>query len=286
MPSSAIIITTWPFGLAAGRAGYRCLASAASALDAVETAANVTELDPDVSSVGYGGLPNADGVVELDAAIMHGPGHTAGAVAGLVNVKRAISVARAVMETTPHVMLVGEGAVRFARSHGFPEEDLLTPRSLARWHDWKASHAAADVAHFERKSDTNGDRVSASISAPHGIDLKPTPDDHDTIGLCAIDMAGNLAAGCTTSGMAWKVPGRVGDSPLIGSGLYVDNEVGAAAATGHGDEIMKVCLSYRVVGLMQRGLTPQQACEEALRYLLRMRPADAYGNYGAAVIAL
>jgi isoaspartyl peptidase/L-asparaginase-like protein (Ntn-hydrolase superfamily) len=240
MSSNPVIITTWPFGLAAARAGYARLVRAVSALDAIEAAANVTELDPEVNSVGYGGLPDADGVVELDAAIMNGPGHTAGAVAGLVGFRRAISVARRVMERTPHVMLVGDRAARFARDEGFPEEELLTPAARARWEEWQASRSGPDVAHFDDPAEsTDGDLSRGALRRP-----SLTPDNHDTIGLCGLDVMGNLAAGCTTSGMAWKLPGRVGDSPIIGSGLYVDNEVGAAAGTGHGDEMMKACLSY------------------------------------------
>jgi N4-(beta-N-acetylglucosaminyl)-L-asparaginase len=268
MSVQPVIITTWRFGVAASRAGWLRLAAGAPAIDAIEAAANVTEEDPEVNSVGYGGLPNAAGVVELDAAIMDGPTHAAGSVAGLTGIRRPISVARRVMEITPHVMLVGDNAQRFALNQGFALSELLTPQSRERWEKWRAEQRGApEVAHFDKP-------------APH------TPDDHDTIGLCALDSYGNLAAGCTTSGMAWKTPGRVGDSPIIGSGLYVDNEVGAAAATGHGDEMMKACLSYRVVMSMAQGRSPEEACEEALRYLLRKRPAEQHRHYGAALIAL
>jgi isoaspartyl peptidase/L-asparaginase-like protein (Ntn-hydrolase superfamily) len=269
MSTVPIILTTWPFGLDAARMGWRCLSEGASALDAIEAAANVTERDPAVNSVGYGGLPNAEGVVELDAAIMDGPTHSAGAVGGMTGIKTPISVARLVMERTSHVMLVGENARRFALANGFANEELLTPETIRRWEQWKHDQAAADVTHFDL-----------------GPKERMTPDDHDTIGLCALDRNGQLAVGCTTSGMAWKVPGRVGDSPILGSGLYVDNEVGGAAATGHGDEIMKACLSYRVVMLMEQGRTPQEACEEAIRYLLRKRPPERHDCYGAALIAL
>jgi len=198
---------------------------------------------------------------------MDGRTHAAGSVAGLTGIRRPISVARRVMAKTPHVMLVGDNAQRFAVSQGFPITNLLTEQSRNRWEQWREEQAAPDVAHFNQP---------ASL----------TPDNHDTIGLCGLDRNGDLAVGCTTSGMAWKTPGRVGDSPIIGSGLYVDNEIGAAAATGHGDEIMKVCLSYRVVTLMAEGRSAQQACEEALRYLVRKRPPEEHNHYGAAVIAL
>jgi isoaspartyl peptidase/L-asparaginase-like protein (Ntn-hydrolase superfamily) len=268
MTTQPVIIATWYFGIAACEEGWKRLTAGASALDAIEAAANVTEEDPTVSSVGYGGSPNAAGVVELDAAIMDGLTHAAGSVAGLTGIRRPISVARRVMECTPHVMLVSENARRFALREGFPDADLLTEASRERWQQWRKEQGGSDVAHFD--------------SGPQS----PTPDDHDTIGLCALDMRGNLAAGCTTSGMAWKLPGRVGDSPIIGSGLYVDNEVGGAAATGHGDEIMKASLSSRVVMRMEEGRTPQEACEEAIRYLLHKRPPEQHGDYGAALIAL
>ncbi|HZT41817.1 MAG TPA: N(4)-(beta-N-acetylglucosaminyl)-L-asparaginase [Chthonomonadaceae bacterium] len=270
MATEPVIIATWKFGVPACQAGWERLASEASALDAIEAAANVTEEDPGVMSVGYGGLPNAEGVVELDAAIMDGRTHTAGSVAGITQIRKPISIARRVMEKTPHVMLVGQNARRFALQEGFPDAELLTEESRNRWLGWRDEQGRADVAHFEERPAVK----------------KSTPDDHDTIGLCALDREGNLATGCTTSGMAWKLPGRVGDSPIIGSGLYVDNEAGAAAATGHGDEIMKACLCYRVVLLMEQGRTAQEACEEGLRYLLRKRPPEQHNNYGAGVIAL
>jgi isoaspartyl peptidase/L-asparaginase-like protein (Ntn-hydrolase superfamily) len=184
-------------------------------------------------------------------------------VAGLTGIRKPISVARRVMEKTPHVMLVGSNARRFALKEGFPGAELLTDAARCRWLEWYQSQVAPDVVHFEDQ------RRARS---------------HDTVGVCALDREGNLAAGCTTSGMAWKAPGRVGDSPIIGSGLYVDNAVGAAASTGNGDEILKVCLSFRVVSLMEQGMDPQSACEEAIRYLLRKRPGAQ--SRGAACIAL
>lgn len=247
------IIATWSFGRVACLAGSRILLAGGSALDAVERGANAVEDDPDVRSVGYGGLPNAEGVVELDAAIMEGLTHRAGAVAALTGVRNAISVARRVMESTPHVMLAGESARRFALREGFLEAELLTEESRRRWKEWRETRAAADVAHF------------------------------DTVGVCALDRTGNVAAGCSTSGLAWKLPGRVGDSPIVGSGLYADNEIGAAVATGNGDEIMRVCLSYRVVSMMEAGRSPQEACEEAIRYLLRKFSGQ---TRGAACVAL
>jgi isoaspartyl peptidase/L-asparaginase-like protein (Ntn-hydrolase superfamily) len=245
------------------------LKSGRPALDAIELGANVVELDPTVMSVGYGGLPNADGIVELDAAIMDGRNHGAGSVAAVKTVRTPISLARRVMETTRHTMLAGENADAFARKQGFPVEDLLTAESRQAYSEWKAKQTEAEVAHFK------------TVAARGAVE-----DNHDTIGLCALDGAGNLAAGCTTSGFAWKVPGRVGDSPIIGAGLYVDGAIGAVAATGHGDEMMKALLSYRAVTAMGRGLSPTEACSEALRYLMSKIPPASNGDYGAALIAL
>jgi isoaspartyl peptidase/L-asparaginase-like protein (Ntn-hydrolase superfamily) len=271
MAGGPVYIATWRFGQQACEVGHAALQASANALDAVEQGANAVEENPDVNSVGYGGLPNADGVVELDAAIMDGATHRAGAVAAMTGIRRPISVARRVLERTPHVLLAGANARRFALQEGFPDAGLLTPTSIARWQAWRLAQTAPDVAHFDTPS-----------SAPPA----PSRDmhSHDTVGVCALDANGNLAAGCTTSGLAWKRPGRVGDSPIVGAGLYVDNEVGAAAATGNGDEILKVCLSYRVVASMERGVSPQEACEEAIRYLLRKRPGAQ--DRGAACFAL
>lgn len=223
---------------------------------------------------------------------MDGPSHAAGAVAAISGIRGAVSVARRVMEKTPHVMLAGYNARRFAIQQGFAESDLLTPESWRRWKAWRFEQTAPDVAHFEAltpspspgaSGEALGVRASDSPS-PTAWERGPGDEGHDTVGVCALDQAGNLAAACTTSGLAWKAPGRVGDSPIVGSGLYVDNEIGAAVATGNGDEIMKVCLSFQVVGGMERGLSPQEACEEAIRYLLRKRPGRQ--DRGAACIAV
>lgn len=262
-----VVVATWSFGRLACEAALPILAGGGAALDAVETGANAVEEDPGVMSVGYGGLPNADGVIELDAAIMEGPGHRSGAVAGLTDIRKPISVARRVMEATPHAMLVGDNARRFAVEQGFPISDLHTEASRERYRQWRRERGLPEVAHF-------GDPMRPGLP----------PESHDTVGVCAIDARGDLAAGCTTSGLAWKMPGRVGDSPIVGSGLYVDNEVGCAAATGNGDEILKVCLSYRIVMQMAQGASPGEACIEAIRYLLRKRPE--HQQQGAACIAI
>jgi Asparaginase len=257
--ATPVIVATWRFGREACEIGWKILAGGGTALDAVEQGANAVEENPEVASVGYGGLPNAEGVVELDAAIMDGSNHSAGSVAAMTGIRKPISVARRVMEKTPHVMLAGLNARRFALQEGFPNDDLRTPGARRRWQEWREQCSAPDVAHFEEV------------------------ESHDTVGVVALDADGNLAAGCTTSGLAWKRTGGVGDSPIIGSGLYVDNRFGAAAATGNGDEMMKVCLSFRVVGGMERGLSPQAACEDAIQYLLELRPG--HQGHGAACIA-
>ncbi len=281
MAVEPVFIATWRFGVQACQAGWEQLRAGKSALDAIEAGGNVTEDDTSVNSVGNGGLPNAEGEVELDAAIMDGPTHAAGAVGSLTRTNRPISIARRIMERTPHVMLVGSKAQQYARQEGFPDAELLTEHSREQWEAWKIERTRADVAHFDVTASGEPAPMAAAPEAP-----LLTPDSHDTIGLCALDAEGNLAAGCTTSGMAWKLPGRVGDSPIIGSGLYVDNAIGAAAGTGHGDEMMKACVSYRVVMLMERGLSPEEACIETLRYLLRKRPSEQHAYYGAALIAL
>lgn len=235
-------IATWKTGLVAVRAAGQVLIAGGSALDAVEKGINLVELDPDVRSVGYGGWPNAEGIVELDAAIMDGRTHDAGSVAALRRIRRPISVARRVMEASQHAMLVADGALAFALSHGFSAKDLLTQESMAKWREWQRDEQAGS----------------------------PTP--HDTIGLVALDGEGDIACGCSTSGRPYKSPGRVGDSPLIGSGLYVDNDVGGAAATGLGEEILKFCASFLVVEQMRNGHSPTDACRRTIERILRKKP--------------
>jgi len=257
-----IAIATWKrSGESAVRAASEVLKNKGNALDAVEKAINVVELNPNDRSVGYGGRPNSEGVVELDAAIMDGLTHDAGSVAGMQGIKCPISVARKVMERTRHVMLVGENAKQFAIKQGFKEENLLTKDSEKDWKEWKLQN----------------DKKNSS---------------HDTIGVVALDVNGNLAVGCSTSGISYKLPGRVGDSPLIGSGLYVDNDVGGASATGLGEELLKFCSSFLVVEFMRNGLSPQDACQKTIERILAKKPEncnvllglvaiDREGNYGA-----
>jgi len=257
MSFAPVVISTWPPGLAANVAAWKVLAAGGRALDAVEQGVRVTELDPAVTNVGYGGLPDADGIVTLDACIMDESGNC-GSVAFLHDIKTPISVARLVMEKTPHVMLVGEGARRFALANGFIAENLLTPESKAAWEKWKKENA----------------------QQPQKTDEK----NHDTIGLLALDSAGNLSGACTTSGLAWKLSGRVGDSPIIGAGLFVDNDVGAAAATGHGEAIMKIAGSAIIVEAMRHGQNPLEACREAVHRVVEKNPN--HKNIQAGFIAL
>ncbi len=265
--TSPVLVATWPFGAEACEVGWKLLIEGRSALDAVEAGANAVELNTSVNSVGVAGLPNAEGVVELDAAIMDGRTHSAGAVAAITGISRPISVARRVMESTPHVMLAGNNARRYALQQGFESTELLTDGSREKWQQWVMNKSAPEVAHFD-----NLIRDSENIIS------------HDTVGVCALDINGDLAAACTTSGMAWKIPGRVGDSPIVGSGIYVDNDFGAVTATGNGDEMMKVCLSYRVMMFLEQGKSPQEACEDGIRYLLRKRPG--HQSMGAACLAI
>ncbi len=245
-----MVLATWP-NTGATAAAMELIAGGGRALDAVEAGARVPEADPEDTSVGYGGLPDRDGHVTLDACIMDEKGN-AGSVTFLRNIKHAVSVARHVMERTPHVMLSGEGALQFARAQGFVEEDLLTDASRKAWEAWQAEAAPVGAA------------------------------SHDTIGILAIDGAGDLSGACTTSGLSFKMHGRVGDSPIIGAGMYADNEVGAACATGVGELVMRTLGSFLIVELMRQGRKPQQACEEAVSRIVNSRATrqpDAWVGY-------
>ncbi len=240
-----VVVSTWRHGLPANEEAWQVLGAGGRGLDAVEKGARVVEADPAVTSVGYGGRPDREGHVTLDACIMDENGD-AGAVAFLQDIMHPVSVARRVMEETPHVMLVGDGARRFALAQGFPEEDLLT----------EASHAGLAGMAEDRRS---------TIPWAH----RRRPANHDTISMLALDRAGNLSGCCTTSGLKYKMHGRVGDSPIIGAALFVDNEVGAACATGVGEEVMKTLGSFLIVELMRQGASPQEACEEGIRRIVK-----------------
>ena len=244
-PKKPVVISTWNHGLAANEAAWTVLSKGGRALDAVEIGVRVTEADPTGSSVGIGGFPDRDGKVTLDACIMDENGEC-GSVAFLQHIKHPISVARMVMEKTPHVMLVGEGALEFALDNGFTKENLLTPEAEKAWKEWLKKAEYKPIINIE---------------------------NHDTIGMVALDEAGNLSGACTTSGLAWKMHGRVGDSPIIGAGLYVDNEAGAATATGMGEAVIKVVGAHLIVELMRQGHSPQEACEVAVRRISKQKNA-------------
>jgi len=230
------VIATWE-NIRANQVAWEIIDKGGSALDAVEAGVRVPEADENDQSVGYGGRPDRDGKVTLDACIMNEQGDC-GSVCFLQGIKHPVSVARKVMEETPHVILAGEGALKFALSQGFEVEGLLTEKSKKEWEEWKVDSKYQPVINIE---------------------------NHDTIGMVTIDKKGNISGACTTSGMAYKVHGRVGDSPIIGAGMFVDNEVGGAVATGVGEAVLKTLGSFLVVELMRQGRTPQQACEEAVK---------------------
>jgi len=246
-------------------AGWEILKNGGSAIDAVEKAANVIEVDPDDTSVGYGGLPNEQGVVQLDASFMDGKTYSAGAVACLENIKTPSSVARLVMQRTDHVLLVGAGALEFAKAWGFPEENLLTENARKIWLRWKEEMSPKD----DWGSPEHLQNLKKDLS--YWKDFPDIEHLYGTTNVIAIDINGDIAGCTTTSGLSFKLNGRVGDSPIIGAGLYVDNEVGAAGATGRGEDVIKSCASYYIVLKMKEGRTPQQACEDALQMI-----ADRY----------
>ncbi len=239
-----------------------------SILDAVEAGSNVCELDPEDMSVGYGGLPNERGVVTLDASVMYGPTHKCGSVAALENIKKACSVARLVMERTDHALIVGAGALEFAKAHGFPEENLLTEEARIAWLEWK-ENLSKDDDWF-----------------PPADGIYKRPDRKGgTINVLGMGQAGDVAGITTTSGLFAKIPGRVGDSPIIGAGLYVDNEVGAAGATGRGEELLRTCGSFLLVEKMRAGLSPQKACEAVVERIIDLNGGPSKVNFNVKMVA-
>lgn len=255
--SLPIVISTWIHGIDANAKAIEVLKSGGSVVDAVEQGVMIPEADPENRSVGLGGLPDRDGNVTLDACIMD-PDGNAGSVCFLENIVHPISVARMVMENTPHVMLAGEGALQFALDNGFEEQNLLTPEAEKAWEEWLESSKYDPEANWENKPN----------------------EFHDTIGLLAVDQNGDIAGACTTSGLGFKMRGRVGDSPIIGAGLYVDNEVGGATATGMGELVIKVVGSFLVVELMRNGRSPQQACKEAVERIVKKVPENKVRQVG------
>ena len=254
--NSPIVIATWDVKNATKKA-WEVLKDGGSSLDAIEQGCMVEEANENNQSVGKGGLPDRDGNVTLDACIMNPEGNC-GSVVFLKNITHAISVARKIMEDTPHVMLAGEGAEKFAYSLGYLKENLLTEKSRASWLEWKKTSKYKPIINIE---------------------------NHDTIGMLAIDNNGDISGGCTTSGLAYKMSGRVGDSPIIGSGLFIDNEVGGAVATGLGEEVVKTVGSFLVVELMKKGNSPQRACEEAIKRIVSKKNSN-YKDFQVAYIAI
>ena len=265
----AVMVSTWDFGAVANAAGIAVRAGGGSALDMVEVGGRVAEADESNSSVGLGGLPDRDGRVTLDACIMAWNGDI-GSVCALEDVVHAVSVARRVMERTPHTMLVGEGARSFAIEQGFEPQNLLTPAAEAAWREWLKT-----ANYAPRINSENTDWRSM----PGG------PGNHDTIGLLAIGADQRMAGACTTSGMAFKMRGRVGDSPLIGAGLYVDDEVGGATATGVGEDVVRVTGAHAVVEAMRHGMDPVAACRSVIERLARLRGARVAASQ-VALLAL
>ncbi len=245
------------------------VADGGDVLDAVVQGVNSVELDPGDASVGYGGLPNADGVVQLDSSVMHGPSRGAGAVAALEGVKMPSRVAVDVMRHTDHVLLVGKGAQRFAVSMGHPIEDLLTERARRRWIEWRARMSDRDDYLTAEESGYPPPPPSDTGEPVDPFDSHDGVRPHGTINCNVVNQDGDLAGVTTTSGLAWKIPGRVGDSPIVGAGLYVDNDVGACGSTGRGEAVIKTCGSHSVVEAMRAGMSPQDACLEALRRIVR-----------------
>ena len=253
-----LLLSTWNHGVAANEKAWSVLQNSGFILDAVEEGVRVTEADGKTMSVGLHGYPDREGIVTLDASIMKGDG-SCGSVAFVRQIKHPITLARKVMENTPHVMLVGEGARQFAISEGMPlEEEKLSEQAEERYNEWKEEEEYRPIINIE---------------------------NHDTIGMVGVDADGNLAGSCTTSGMSFKMHGRVGDSPIIGSGLYVDDEVGAATATGMGEAIIRINGSFLVVELMRQGRTPQEACEEAVERLIS-KHEDEIDDIQAGFIAV
>ncbi|MBB4083924.1 N(4)-(beta-N-acetylglucosaminyl)-L-asparaginase [Brevundimonas lenta] len=265
----AVMVSTWDFGARANADGIAARNNGGLALDMVEAGARNAEGDPNNTSVGLGGLPDRDGRVTLDACVMTWAGDI-GAVCALEDVVHAVSVARAVMEKTPHTMLVGPGARAFAVDQGFPTQNLLTANAEAAWRDWLKTADYAPGINSEN-TDWRG--------TPGG------PGNHDTIGLLAIGADNRMAGACSTSGMAFKMRGRVGDSPIVGAGLYVDDEVGGATATGVGEDVVRVAGSHAVVEAMRAGLDPTAACRRVIERLARLRGAKV-ANSQVALLAL
>jgi N4-(beta-N-acetylglucosaminyl)-L-asparaginase len=300
LPSTAIaqeqkgalkpVVVSSANGLRAVTKAMEMIRSGSDALDAVISGVNIVEDDPNDVTVGYGGLPNEDGIVELDAAVMHGPTHEAGAVASLRNIKNPSKVARMVMERSDHVLLVGDGALRFARAHGFKEEDLLTDKAREAWLYWKEHLSNTDdwlPPHGPDEKD-----IGALLPDPLRNEFGEYIRHTGTIHCSGLDQKGNISCVTTTSGLAFKIAGRVGDSPIIGAGLYCDNAVGSAGSTGRGEANLINCSCRMVVEYMRSGKTPEEACLEAVRQIVehnrlpRLQTAEGRPRFEVALYAI
>jgi N4-(beta-N-acetylglucosaminyl)-L-asparaginase len=266
MSDTPVVISTWAQNKKANAAAWSVLEKNGLALDAVHAGVQVPEADPEDQSVGYGGLPDRDGRVTVDACIMDHLGNC-GSVMALEHILHPISVAKMVMEKTPHVQIAGEGALQFALEMGFEKVDLLTEEAKKAWKEWLIEAKYNPMITIENL-------------------LERIKTQHDTIGMIAMDATGNLAGACSTSGMAFKMRGRIGDSPIIGSGLYVDSEVGAASATGVGEELVRICGSHTVVEMMRQGFSPEESCKKTLERLVKMRGVEKLQGLQAGLIAL
>ncbi|MGE5108045.1 MAG: N(4)-(beta-N-acetylglucosaminyl)-L-asparaginase [Sphingobacteriales bacterium] len=260
--ATPIVISTWAPNVKANTEAWKILGKGGRALDAVVAGVQVPEADPNDQSVGYGGLPDRDGKVTLDSCVMNEHGQC-GSVMAIENIMHPVLVARLIMEKTPHVQLVGEGALQFALANGFTKENLLTPESEKAWKEWLKTSKYDPTITVENIKE----KINNEDNLPYQWPLPQL--NHDTIGMVALDSKGNLGGACTTSGMAYKMHGRVGDSPVIGAGLFVDNEVGAASSTGVGEEVIKICGSHTVVEMMRHGYSPEAACKEAVRRIAK-----------------
>jgi isoaspartyl peptidase/L-asparaginase-like protein (Ntn-hydrolase superfamily) len=262
-PPSTTILATWKEpGEVAVNTAWEARLAGADLLTTIEKGLIATELDPEFIAIGLGSLPNAEGVIELDASIMDGATLEAGAVCAVKDIVPIISVARMVMEKTPHVMLAGDEARQFALDHGFKPQDLMRPVAQGHYEEWKATHKPDDgpAPYVHAISDIDGQHAG------------------DTVTMLGLELVGehpHLVAASSTSGLAYKLPGRVGDSPIVGAGIYADDAIGAAGATGLGEELWKAVASFRTVEAMGRGLSPQAACEETVRFMLRRQPKAA-----------
>ena len=278
-----IVISTWKHGLAANEKAHEILINGGNSLDAVEEGVKVSEDNPDVLSVGYGGLPDNEGRVTLDAAIMDWKARI-GAVVFLEHIKNPISVARLILENVEHIILAGDGAYKYALLNGFRSESLLTEKSIGKYKEWRASDSGKSQEYhtedFELRPLTLKEKQKLGIN---------DDGNHDTIGMVAIDKDGHISASCTTSGTAWKLHGRVGDSPIVGSGLYVDGDIGGAASTGRGEECIRACGSFLVVEMMRMGKSPQEACMIAAKRVVKLNllsHKNRDSNYQVGFIAV